>query len=258
MGKEAWGACWTRKPARTHERKKRRSKRLLALEVTSPLQEFFTGGVEYDERLDLGLLDRFLRDFEEFVAALDVSPDWGRGIEIKFRRLGKHRADGLFYPDRSLLVMDVGSCRSFAHEFGHLMDYGAGREPEDPPLGTPVLSAAPEFEPVHRLFLERLHRVPESDPRICRQHGRLTRAYFASPSECFARAFEQCAAEWLHPGGTLAGERERYRADPLFLPEPSPAVLEYYRRLLGAGPAEATAPPASAVQDLLCPAKRVR
>jgi hypothetical protein len=182
MGREASGACWAGKPARTHERKRRRSKRWLELELTSPLHEFFTGGVEYDERLDLEILERFLRDFEAFLDALEVSREWGRGIEIKFRRLGKHRADGLFYPDRSVLVMDVGSCRSFAHEFGHLMDYGAGRGPDEPPLGVPVLSPGPEFEPVHRLLLERLDRAPAGDPRIAGRNGRLTRAYFASPS----------------------------------------------------------------------------
>jgi len=257
MGKEAWGACRARKPARTHERKKCRSKRWLALELTSPLHEFFTGGVEYDEGLDLRLLARFLRDFEAFLDALEVSRAWGRGIEIKFRRLGKHRADGLYYPDRSVLVMDVASCRSFAHEFGHLMDYGAGRGPDEPPPGVPVLSAGPEFEPVHRLLLDRLDRAPVGDPRIAGRNGRLTRAYFASPSECFARAFEQCAAEWIPPGGTLSAEKDRYRGDPLFLPDPPPRVLGYYARILQAGPLEAAACAASGVQGSLGPPDRL-
>ena len=80
---------------------------------------------EWQGAFDTG---RTRETFEAFLDALEVSRGWGRGIEIKFRRLGKHRADGLFYPDRSLLVIDVGSCRSFAHEFGHVIGLGDDRD----------------------------------------------------------------------------------------------------------------------------------
>jgi hypothetical protein len=56
--------------------------------------------------------------------------------------------------------------------------------------------------------------------------------------------------------GTLTADKDRYRRDPLFLPHPPPRVLEYYARILRAGP-ESAAREASDVQGAFPPADRL-
>ena len=52
--------------AKTYERKKNRSERMLACELRSPLRQFFTGGLEYDDQVDLQRVEEFIADFHLF------------------------------------------------------------------------------------------------------------------------------------------------------------------------------------------------
>jgi hypothetical protein len=81
----------------------------------------------------------------------------------------------------------------------------------------------------------RIERRRGGDPRLASRTGRLSRRYFASPAECFARGFEQYAAEVLGEPSVLCGERSRYREDPIFLEDVPPFVHEYYRCALEGG-----------------------
>jgi hypothetical protein len=220
--------------ARAFERKRRRTRLMLAYEERSPLRRFFTGGVEYDEGLDLITHASFVADFHAFLDLLQVHPAWGEGIEVKFRRLGRHRADGLFYPDPPILIVDADSPRSFAHEFGHLLDFTVGRLAGS---REPLLSASPGFEPFRRLFAASLDGRAADDPPLGGAGGRATRRYYASASECFARAFEQTAADALPEPCSLARARAEYRADPFFLESMPPGMADYLLGILQAAPA---------------------
>ena len=221
----------TRPRSKTHERKRSRSPGILSLESGSPLRTFFTGGVEYDDRVDLQAIARFILDFDRFVRALEVPRAWGQGVEIKFRRLGRHRADGLYYPEQEVLVLDLKSSMSFAHEFGHVIDYRSAA-PDGSGVEALPLSQREGFRGVHALFVGRIESRNEGDPRLAKRKGRLTRGYFSSPAECFARGFEQFVAEVLGEPSLLVAERKKYREDPLFLEDPPPFLFDYYHRAL--------------------------
>jgi hypothetical protein len=335
--------------ARTFQRLRRRPSWLAAAERRSPLASYFTGGVEYDARMDLPLMDAFSSDFARFIDLLGVPPGWGRGVELKFRRLGRHRAEGLYFPDRRILALDVRTSRSFAHEFGHLVDYRSGARARDrgagggagvglgaaPGIGTPAgleglgchdrfaghdsrpghedgdrsgpgswaitipgstagaragaqagashgampganpdcragamvgtiagsipgvipggipggnpgaqtdvgtpRSSDVEFERFRSRMLRRMAEAGRGDPRLSRGGGRLSWNYFATPLECFARAFEQWASEVLPRPSVLVGDPGRYRSDPLFLEEVPLALDTYFRGVLSEGPQE--------------------
>ncbi|HVR76718.1 MAG TPA: hypothetical protein VMT52_20475 [Planctomycetota bacterium] len=215
---------------RTYERKGRRSRRALSREARSPLRLFFTGGVEYDDGLDPRSLETFFRDFRAFLDRFEVPAEWGQEVELKFRRLGRHRAEGLYYPEQAVLVLDVASSRSFAHEFGHLLDYGgAAWGPARPGA---AFSSGDAFRPFADLMVARMRAHRACDSRFAERGGRVSWGYFTSRTECFARAFEQCVAEVLPDPCAIAKERERYRADPLFF-DAVPADLEpYFREVL--------------------------
>ena len=221
--------------ARTFERKRRRPWHLLLREARSPLRDFFTGGLELDAKVDVENLERFVADFELFLLRLGVAKEWGRAVELKLRRLGRHRADGLYYPDHRVLVLDTSSWSSFAHEFGHLVDYrtssseGSGR-----PSGTP--SHEDGFTRFHELLLSRMREEGRGDPRLAGHRGRLSWEYSASRQECFARAFEQYVSETLPQPSSLVGRPAKYRSDPLYFRRLPGGIRAYFRSLLAAGP----------------------
>ncbi len=225
-------AVCLRGPARTYERKRASTRRALREEASSPIVSFFTGGLELDPAVDLLRFRRFTEDFLAFLVRLGVSREWGRGAELKFRRLGRHRADGLYYPLQRVLVLDVRTWSSFAHEFGHLMDYAAQA------LGPyrRTLSGAEDFAPLRAALLERMRERAPGDPRISHRRGRLSWAYFASASECFARAFEQFVAESLPEPSVLVHPASRYRSDPLFFPSLPEGAFAYFREIVAMGP----------------------
>ncbi|MBI4606065.1 MAG: hypothetical protein HY721_29210, partial [Planctomycetes bacterium] len=201
--------------ARAYERKRGRSHRVLEAEGRSSLRGFFTGGVELDDSVDPGLVGTFFADALRFLNAWEVPPGWGEGVEIKLRRLGQHKAEGLFYPEPPIIVLDHRGPSSFAHEIGHLLDYTCSRA-----LGGAEASMGPSSGEAFGPFLEAMRRrmraAAPTDARFSGRKGRVSWAYFASAPECFARAFEQCTAELLGEPCVLVRPRERYRSDPLF------------------------------------------
>lgn len=218
--------------ARVSERKRHRPLWVRRLEERSRLAEFFTGGIEIDSATDPERLERFTDELLAFLAALRVSPRWGLGVEVKFRRLGRHRADGLYYPLQRILVLGVASWASFAHEFGHLLDH-RGREGG---VSSWALSGREDFSPYRNLLVARMRGDGRGDPRLSGGRGRLSWRYFASPSECFARSFEQFVADRVpHPSSLVYGP-ERYRSDPLFFRALPREVDEYFREVLASGP----------------------
>ena len=217
--------------AKTYERKKNRSERMLACELRSPLRQFFTGGLEYDDQVDLQRVEEFIADFHLFRTTFGVASVWGEGVELKFRRLRRHRAEGLYYPEQLVIAVDLASSRSFAHEFGHLVDYRALLPLRQ--LGLPMRpSDSREFSYFRRTLLRRMREGGWLDPRLCAKKGRLSMKYFASRSECFARAFEQVVAAILPTPCSLVREQSVYREDPLFFEAVPESMVEYFRSVL--------------------------
>lgn len=70
------------------------------------------------------MFDRFEKESLEFIARIGKFPD---GNRFKVRKLGNHKALGLYYPEAKVLVVDVDSPSSFIHEYGHLLDYKFGK-----------------------------------------------------------------------------------------------------------------------------------
>ena len=229
------GAAVPAQRARTFQRKKLKTRKVLSLELHSPMRQFFTGGVEYDACTPPEHIERFTTEFHAFTRLLGVPQAWGRGVELKFRRLGRHRADGLYYPDQSVLVLDASSSSSFAHEFGHLIDYRSpeGRGPLRPCSTVSLLDG---FSSFHEMFLSRMKDVASQDSRLGSGRGRLSWDYLASRPECFARAFEQYASERLPQPSCLVGRPERYRGDPLFFGVLPDSIVNYFQDILAAGP----------------------
>lgn len=74
--------------------------------------------VEYDNATDLNKIAQLEgeRSYLGF-PRVEASPD------LRFRKLGKHKATGLYSPYHNTLCVDIRNVNSFVHEYAHLIDF---------------------------------------------------------------------------------------------------------------------------------------
>ena len=96
---------------------------LKAMEQTGFLHYFKY--VEFDEDTDMDAVSAIEKEFvamnKEYFSG-SVFPD----VNIRFRKLGKHKASGLYYPSLNTLCVDIRSPSSFMHEYFHMIDNQLG------------------------------------------------------------------------------------------------------------------------------------
>lgn len=159
--------------ARSYMNKAALPQKTLRAMQASRLNGFF-GFVEYDEDVDLEkaaeVEKMFLAVRETYLKRFDAS-----GNAIRFRKLGKHNATGLYYPGVKCLCVDYRHPDSFMHEFGHLIDYECGS-----------LSLGDGFYQVKRLYREWLAMYESRFNKKSKYNIR----YYLKPTEIFARSFE--------------------------------------------------------------------
>lgn len=163
--------------ARSYMTKKNIPKSIVKEMETSGFNEYF-GYVEMDESVDITLVEEI---YKEFVA---VKETYLKGMvstdnSIRFRRLGNHKASGLYYPSVKCLCVDIGHPSSMIHEYGHLIDYTRGE-----------LSLKGSFLPIR----ERYTILLEQNDRKEELKGKYDMDYYLMPTEIFARCFEMYLA----------------------------------------------------------------
>jgi hypothetical protein len=168
--------------ARVFQTKKNIPQKVLKEMETSVFNDYF-GYVEFDEDCDLEkiriIADEFIAFKETFLDSFDSS-----SVQIRFRKLGRHRAAGLYFPMLRCLCVDISSPSSFVHEFGHCIDHTYLK-------GCKNLSDMPEFEKAYRQYCYLLEHSIATDPELkARLKGKYDLSYYETPTEVFARCFE--------------------------------------------------------------------
>lgn len=138
--------------------------------------------------------------------------------ELKFRKLGKHKAFGLYVPSLDIVAVDVRHTSSFIHEYGHHLDYTFNPVlkkdkifVQDEPL-----SRQTEFQNILNSYVKKyqsvLNEVPEMfenkdlydrlnailNSNGMREIYRKKQEYYIAPTEIFARAFEIYVSRKYH------------------------------------------------------------
>ena len=176
--------------ARSWETKKNINKETQHIMEMTPLHKHFEG-IELDNDVDLRQFSRFQ---DEAMRLMERLPDGHEKPILRLRKLGNHRAAGMYVPALNTLIVDFrrpsevyanrqanskeeASYSSFIHEYGHYLDYTLRKE------GTPPLSLKPEFAIVQQLYAHKLqnYKALLSSKDI---------NYLTTPTEVFARAFE--------------------------------------------------------------------
>lgn len=127
--------------------------------------------VEFDEQFDLEKLTNLEDQWLATALALQKP---SKKATLRFRKIGQHRANGIYFPSVSCLAISVKSPTSMVHEYGHHIDYtwveGFPRS-----LGT-------EFAEILEGY--------QNDPRLSLAFSGAKLLYYKTPTEVFARGYE--------------------------------------------------------------------
>ena len=182
------------------------------------------------KEFDYNLFRKVEEDFEEICNKL---PHASAQPELKFRKLGKHKATGLYAPFLNILAVDVRNTESFIHEYGHYLDYKHD--------GKENYSLRDDFEHIITSYsnnfkitfkkkedelLTRLMKASKESASgtsvVSLEEKRLSAElellknsnkmfdYFTTPTEIFARGFELWVFETITSNSSLLKSKEEY------------------------------------------------
>lgn len=143
--------------------------------------------VELDETVDI---EKFYMIENEFMLAkekLNLDRFINKNGELRFKRLGQHRANGLYYPHSKCICVDLNNPSSFMHQIGLFIDNSICQNGN--------ASSNPDFRLIAVEFKKELEKEAntlsesEDDKKIVNSYKR-KRAYYHTPTEIFARSFE--------------------------------------------------------------------
>lgn len=184
--------------------KKNIPKKIIDEMQASPFNDYF-GYVELDESVDIEkekqIADEFIAFRETYLNSFDTSK-----VSLRFRKLGNHKALGLFFPNINCLCVDVNSPSSFIHEYGHCMDYLVGKESP--------LSDQGAFWSVYQKYASALKselRKEENADLKKRLSGKskYNLDYYLLHTESFARCFEIYCCRVLNVRNSICKQEEK-------------------------------------------------
>jgi len=153
----------------------------------SSFNDYF-GFVEFDVDTDLEKVEEIAREFRAVKETYFPSVE-SKANAIRFRKLGQHKALGLYYPSLACLCVDIHSPSSLIHEFGHLIDYCYGN-----------LSEQADFKAVRKRYIDELDKALDKDEALqkrMKSGSKYNRSYYTMPTEIFARCFELYVSKCL-------------------------------------------------------------
>lgn len=177
--------------------KKNIPQKVLDAMETSGFNTYF-GFVEYDEETDIKRVCEVEKEFKAIWETYLTKIDSTKNI-IRFRKLGQHKAIGLYYPAYGCLCVDLRHTNSLVHEYGHLIDFTQGS-----------LSTKSDFYPIRTAYKESLESAVNGNSGLKGSlKGKYNLAYFLTPTEIFARCFELYVAKILGVKNSLVPEEFR-------------------------------------------------
>lgn len=142
--------------------------------------------VEIDQAVDLELFKDIQDDFQNYISMFNFPVL--NAPSFRIRKLGKHKASGIYYPAYNTIVVDGRdvnghSCSAFTHELGHYLDYNLIEGCES---NKHMLSMTEDFAPIREYFSQLMNESPSETvkPYLLKWY------YYLSPVELFARSFE--------------------------------------------------------------------
>lgn len=166
--------------AHSYETKKNIPYKCVRAMENSKFNRYF-GYVEFDEECDLHLMEELSREYRALANELGLRKH--AEVSVRFRKLGHHKASGLYYPGLKCLCVDVRYPSAMMHEVGHMLDYELGH-----------VSDTYDFVAIRERYTELMHRFAKNcDEAIAKRlngNSKYNLSYYTIPTEIFARCFE--------------------------------------------------------------------
>lgn len=183
--------------ARAYQTKKAIPQKILRAMKNSSFNDFF-GYVEFDAECDLNKVAEIEKEFKALHLRLFSKFGKKPDVSLRFRKLGKHKALGLYFPYLKCMCVDVRSPSSFIHEYAHVLDYESGS-----------ISKGVKFFKIREVYAELLNKyidsLPASDPIRVKLLGntKYNKEYYLEPTEIFARCMEMYLVRILNVDNSL-------------------------------------------------------
>lgn len=139
------------------------------------------GKVEFDAMVDMHQVRKIETEYDRLNQKVFKEPRLSE-YSLRFRRLGCHKAAGLYYPLYKCMCIDVEYSDSFCHEFLHLIDYKNGK-----------LSKKWDFRKVYECYVALLEKKVNTDTslkKLKNSNRKYNLTYFKRSTEVFARCGE--------------------------------------------------------------------
>ena len=213
--------------AKSYQLKKAIPKRVLDAMEKSLFNEYF-GFVEFDDEADTDKAEEIAKEFralkEKYLRDINSSEN-----AIRFRKLGNHKALGLYYPSVKCLCVDIHSPESLVHEYGHLIDYTMGG-----------LSDEKDFRMVKAAYVDYLHAQMEENSAVkavMKGKTKYNLTYYSRSTEVFARCFELYVSKVLEVNNSIVPQSFNESVYPQ-TDEFLKLVADYFNALLHISPKE--------------------
>lgn len=168
--------------ARAFETKKNIPEKILKVMNNNKFLNDFSY-VEIDEGTDLLKFYYIEKEWTKIKDALNLEMFFTNiKPELRFKKLGKHRALGLYYPGLKCICVDITSPSSLLHELGHFIDYTFKNQQLS--LQIEFFHLISEYKKAYNKYL--IENKDLSNIKYLTKK----RKYFFTPTEVFARCFE--------------------------------------------------------------------
>lgn len=216
-----------RESAKVYETKKNISLKCKNAMKCSRFNDYF-GYVEIDDECDL---DKFHVVEKQFIAlsTLVFHEKKSMEVSIRFRKLGRHHAAGLYFPELKCMAVDVRNTDSFAHEYFHMLDYERDTKKS--------FSSEYKFSAIRYQYRDCLLReIEKSENEILKKqlngNTKYNLSYYLTPTEIFARCGELYLTKVLGVNNSLVKPDETigfaYPDDSLLIEQ----IKEYFDEFL--------------------------
>lgn len=197
--------------------------RILNAMKSSKFNDYF-GYVEFDEDVDLSAVHIIEQEFENLNQRLFHHLSFSDAI-LRIRKLGKHKAAGLYYPGFNTLCVDIRSPSSFLHEYMHMLDDQWGD-----------LSLSFKFDEIVALYRstirEHLHELPKVQRETLNGKSKYNLKYFFHRVEIFARCGEIYFSRILKIESSLLKHETEYDFAYPVSDELDLLIKNYYENIL--------------------------
>ena len=188
------------------------------------------GFVEIDADCDLGLMPELEKEFRALRQPGLLGNQECRSVAIRFRKLHRYRADGLYWPNLQCLCVDVRNPSTFTHEFFHMIDFERGHLSE----GFRFLQIRAAYEQILRRDMKKL---PKGQREKLEGTSKYNLNYYLTPTEVFARCGEIYMTRIRSVNNSLCRPEDGFAYPPKEGNEALYELIgEYYDRLLDYNP----------------------